>query len=254
MTKINVVLSYLIGGAYVGTQRIAKALPQYSWTFTQSPQADADIVIYMNDNKHYVAAKKLGIQHIIQRKTGVRSLKVPEPDDLDAVICASKVSFDNSKHPNRVLIYNGLDFNYLNSIVPKPGIDLLVAESRIGTGQVVEKSIQYAIKHKRHLTILGSGKGLAENTYDKLMKKYPQCTWVGRVKPEVALSYIKGAKGIIISNPSHGVANQALEALAMDVPVILLAPLEIPSKADIDLTNTAAKYAELFDKILSQQK
>lgn len=256
MTKpiINITLSYLIGGAYVGLQRVAEALPEYKWTFTKTPDSNADICLYMNDHNHYLAAKELGIKHIVQRKTGVRSLKIPEPDDLDSLICGSKASFNNSKHSRKVLIYNGLDFNHLKTIRPKPNIDLLVAESRCGKGQRIDASIQYAIKHKKHLTILGDGKGLAENTYKELRKKYPQFTWIGRVSPDEALSYIKGCNKILIANPSHGVANQALEAIAMGKKIIDLTPgkvLEIPDKKDIDIRNTANQYDALFKSILN---
>ncbi len=255
--KINVVLDYLIGGAYIGLLRIAHKLDTYDWSFTTDVQPGVDIVLYMNNNRHYDRAKKLGIKHIIQRKTGERSLKVPTPDDLASVICGSKKSFSHTQHPNKVLIYNGIDFDHLKTIQPKPNISLLVAESRIGIGQAVHLACEYAIKHKKHLTILGSGEGVAENTHSLLRAKYSQFNWVGRVEPDVALAYIKGCEAIIVSNPAHGVANQCLEATALNKPIIDLTPnkiLEIPNKSDIDLNNTARLYQELIERILNSGK
>lgn len=249
MKKINVVMSYMVGGALTGMKRISSAMPQYDWIFTTNP-VQSDMCIYMNDHKQYLSAKKLGIKHIIQRKTGIRSLKVQEPLDLDAVICASNASYIKSKHPKKILIYNGIDLDFLKTIKPEPNIDLLIAESRIGIGQQVEKSIQYALKNNRHLTILGSGEGLAENTYEKLKKKYTQLNWAGRVSVEKALSYIKGSNGIIISNPSHGVANQVLEALAMNKPIINLGNVEIPPESEIDINITVQKYDSLIKSII----
>lgn len=251
MKKINVVMSYMVGGALTGMKRISSAMPQYDWIFTTNP-VQSDMCIYMNDHKHYLSAKKLGIKHIVQRKTGIRSLKVQEPSDLSAVICASERSYNNSKHPKKTLIYNGVDLGFLKTIKPEPNIDLVIAESRIGKGQAVEKSIQYALKNKRDLTILGSGEGLAESTYRKLKKKYPQFNWVGRVPADKALSYIKGSNGIIISNPSHGIANQVIEALAMDKPIINLGGVEVPPKSEIDINITVQKYNSLIKSILYQ--
>jgi len=247
MVKINVCMGYLIGGAYIGMLRIAKALPQYEWCFSTTIDKDAGIVIYMNEHRFYQDAKRLKIPHIIQRKTGIRSLKVKEPADLDAVVCGSAVSYKNSSHKKRVLIYNGIDLEHLKTIKLKPNVEWLIAESRIGIGQQVEKSIKHAIKHSKHLTILGSGKGVAENTYDNLRKKYPMCSWVGRVSPDEALSYIKGCNAIIVSNPSHGVANQILEATMFDKKIINFGNCEIPNKADIDINVTARKYKELIN-------
>ena len=248
---INVVMSYLIGGAYIGLLRIAKKLPQYTWTFTTEVDQKADIVIYMNDNKHYERAKKLGVKHIIQRKTGERSLAVPTPDDLASVICGSKKSFNYTKHAKKVLIYNGVDLDYIKTINPKPNVDLLVGEQRLGKGQRVDLAIKWATTHGRHLTCLGSGEGLAEDTYAHLKRNHPQVNWVGRVSEEEALSYIKGCSAIIISNPSHGVPNQGLEALSMDKEIINLAGVEIPNKEDIDLNKTADKYNQLIEEILN---
>lgn len=252
--KINVVMDALIGGAYVGLLRIAHKLDIYHWSFSTEVQPDADIILYMNNNRHYEKAKKLGIKYVIQRKTGERSLKVPTPDDLAAVICGSKKSFSHTQHPKKVLIYNGIDFDHLKTIQPKSNISLLVAESRIGQGQRIHLACEYAIKHKKHLTILGSGEGVAENTHAVLRSKYPQFNWVGRVEPDVALAYIKGCEAIIVSNPAHGVANQILEAISMDKPVINLANCEIPNKSDIDLNNTARLYKELIERILNSGK
>ena len=67
---VNVVMDYLIGGAYVGNRRVADALPQYTWVFSAEVDPKADVVLYMNSNRHYERTKALGIKHIIQRKTG----------------------------------------------------------------------------------------------------------------------------------------------------------------------------------------
>ena len=252
MKTINVVMDYLIGGALVGLERIAFKLPQYNWKFTTEVLKGADIVLYMNNHRHYEKAKQLNIKHIIQRKTGTRSLPIPEPDDLKAVICGSKISYDNSKHDNKILIYNGVDLEYISSIEPKKDVDLLIAESRIGIGQQIHRGCEFAIENKRHLTILGSGKGLNENTYDIWRKRYSQPNWVGRVNPDEALSYIKGCNSIIVSNPAHGVANQIIEALMMNKEIITLCNgLEIPPKDQLDINITAEKYKKLIDEILA---
>jgi hypothetical protein len=252
MTNINVVMDYLTGGALIGLKRIANKLPQYEWKFSTEVLNDADIVLYMNNNRHYERAKQLGVKHIVQRKTGIRSLSVPEPSDLKAVICGSKVSFNNSQHEHKILIYNGVDLDYINKIEPKINIDLLIAESRIGKGQAIHLGCEYALNNKRHLTILGNGKGLDEDTYDKLRKKYPQHTWIGRVSPNEALFYIKCCKAIIISNSSHGVANQIIEAVAMSKEIITLCDgLEIPPKDQLDINITAIRYNELFKGVLN---
>src|SRR5574337_593483 len=241
--KINVVMNYMVGGAYVGLDRIAKSLPEYKWIFTTEVDPTADIVIYMNDNRHYIRAKEYKIKHIIQRKTGERSLAVPTPEDLSAVICGSKRSYDLSNHPKKVLIYNGVDLEHINKIVPKNNIDLLIAESRIGVGQKVHLGCNFAIDRKRHLTILGNGKGLEEDTYKKLRSQYPQHNWVGRVSPDEALSYINGCNAIIISNPAHGVANQIIEAMVMDKDIIMpWGKLELPPRDQLDISITAKKY------------
>lgn len=243
-------MDYLTGGAYIGLLRIAHKLDKYDWSFSTEVKPDVDIVLYMNNHRHYEKAKKLGIKHVIQRKTGERSLKVTTPDDLVAVICGSKRSYEHTKHPKKVLIYNGVDFDHVKTIQPKSNIQLLCTESRIGIGQAIHLACEYAIKHNKKLTILGSGEGVAEDTYAKLRKKYPQFNWIGRVEPDEALAYIKACEAIIVSNPSHGCANQILEAVSMDKPIITLANLEIPNKADIDINVTAKKYDELIRSIL----
>ena len=247
---INVVMDYLIGGAYVGNKRIADALPQYTWAFSTEVNPKADLVLYMNNHRHYERAKALGIKHIIQRKTGERSLSTPTPDDLDAVICASKRSWDCTIHPRKTLIYNGVDLDYLSTLTPKPDIDLLVAESRIGIGQRVDLACKYAIQQRRNLTILGSKANLDEDTYYYLKAAYPQFSWIGTVSSEEALTYIKGCQALIVSNPSHGTANQIIEALAMDRPIIRFAELELPPKDQIDLRITAQKYDQLLRNVL----
>ena len=92
---------------------------------------------------------------------------------------------------------------------------------------------------------------VAENTHETLMRANPQCNWVGRVSPDEALSYIKGCDSIIISNPSHGLANQAIEATAFDKNIVNLGGCEIPDKKDIDLRNTAKAYNDLLQSIVS---
>lgn len=250
MIIINVVMDYLIGGAFVGTKRITDKLKHYVWNFSTEVRTKSDIVLYMNNHRHYEAAKLLRIKYIIQRKTGERSLKVPNPEDLSAIICASKKSFEQTNHSKKVLIYNGIDFDLIKSIMPKPNIDLLVAESRIGTGQRVDLACDYAIGQKRHLTILGSKANLIEDTYFKLKSAYPQFDWIGTVSEKEALSYIKGCNAIIVSNQSHGVANQIIESLSMDKQIIRFAEIEIPSKQDIDINITARKYDELIKSII----
>lgn len=248
--KINIVMDYLIGGAFVGLERITNKLPQYKWIFSTEVDKESDIIIYMNNNRHYKAAKIYNIRYIIQRKTGERSLLVPTPEDLSAVICASKRSYELTNHDKKTLIYNGVDFEYIKNIQPKEKVDLLVAESRIGIGQRVNEACKYAIEHNRHLTILGSKANLEENTYNILKKTYPQFCWVGTVSPDESLSFIKGCNAIIVGNPSHGVANQIIEAVSMDKQIICLCnSLEIPSKDQIDINVTAQKYHEMIQKL-----
>ena len=242
-------MDYLVGGAFIGVKRIADYMTQYEWGFSTEVER-ADIVIYMNNNRHYNRAKELKIPHIIQRKTGERSLKIATPADLDAVICASKRSFDCTNHAKKVLIYNGIDLDYLKTIKPKENIELLSVESRIGQGQRVDLSCEYAIKHKKHLTILGSKANLHEDTYYVLKVKYPQFNWVGSVSPDEALTYVKGCEAIVISNPSHGVANQVIEAILCDKPVIALANIEIPPRDQVDIKITAEKYDALIKSIV----
>lgn len=252
MVVICVAMNFLIGGALIGMRRVSEKLPKYEWNFSTEVDKNADLVIYMNDNRFYEDAKKLQIQHIIQRKTGERSLKIPTPDDLSAVICASKKSFEHTTHKNKVLIYNGVDFEHLNKIQPKNNIDLLVAESRIGIGQRVHLACEYALKNNRRLTILGNGEGLAEDTYNPLTKKYPQFSWIGRVLPDEALSYIKGCNELIVSNPSHGMANQIIEATAFGKKITKFHEgIEIPTRDQIDLNETARKYDELIQGVLN---
>lgn len=241
-------MDYLIGGAYIGILRLSRALTKYEWSFTTEAQK-SDMVLYMNNHRHYLASKQLGIPYIIQRKTGNRSLSIQTPEDLSAVICASKKSFDCTNHARKVLIYNGIDMDLIKSVVPKSNIDLLVAESRIGVGQKVDLACKYAIRNHRHLTILGSKANLNEDTYYVLKRQYPQFSWVGTVSETEALSYIKGCNGIIVSNPSHGVANQIIEAVSMDKPIITLADIEIPPKEKIDLKHMAEKYDSLIKQL-----
>lgn len=130
-------MDYLVGGAYVGMGRIARHLDKYTWQITTEVNPNAKILIYLNNNRFYEDGKKYKIPYIIQRKTGERSLKVPNPDDLCALICASQRSFLATNHPKKILIYNGIDFNILEKIIPKKGVDLLVGENRIDRKSVV---------------------------------------------------------------------------------------------------------------------
>jgi hypothetical protein len=247
--KISVVMDFLVGGAFVGLTRIANALSEYTWVFTTEVQP-SDVVLYLNNHRHYERAKQLGIKHIIQRKTGERSLKVPTPADLDAVICASLKSFNYTQHKRKILIYNGLDLQHLSTIIPQPNIDLLVGESRIGKGQCVDLACEYALKHNRHLTILGDKANLAEDTYYTLKAAYPQFSWIGQVSPDVALSYIKGCSAIIVGNKAHGVSNTSIEATLMGRQIIdLTGCLEIPPIDQLDLNITAKKYRELLESL-----
>lgn len=252
MTKINVAIEFHVGGAWVFTQRLAKALPQYEWVFSKAP-VESDIVLYMNDHRHYINAKKIGVRHIIQRKTGRRSLATEEPPDLDAVVCASLESYNKSKHKNKVLIYNGVDLEQAKKIKPIK-CDLLCSESRCGKGQKIDRIIDYALKNKRHLTLLGNGDGIAnDDTYKNIKRKYPQFDYPGRVSPEKSLGYIKGCKSLAIANPSHGCSNSIIEGLVFGREIIDLTPkksLEIPPIDQLYLKLTAKKYDELFKDIL----
>lgn len=253
---INVVMDYLVGGAYIGLMRIARNMPQYKWEFSTEVNKNANIVIYMNNHRHYTRAKEYNIKHIIQRKTGERSLKIETPDDLGYVICSSKRSYDFVKHKNKILVYNGIDFVHLSSICPKSNVDFLVAESRIGIGQRVDLACKYALKHNRHLTILGGKANLDENTYFVLKKQYPMFKWVGTVSEDESLSYIKGCNSIIVSNSSHGVANQVIEAVACNKNIIDLTTnkLEIPDKDNINITCAIEKYKDIFSKLMEGNK
>ena len=245
---INVCLDvWAIGGAELGYKRIASKLPQYQWLFTTNVDPSANLVIYSNNHRFYDQAKKLNIP-IIQRTTGPRSYSLPQPIDLKAVICSSKKGYDITNHPNKHLIYNGIDLENLTNINAIE-CDLLYAPARVGIGQMVEDAIQYAQQHKRHLTVLGAKQHLQENTYDVLRSKYPQVRWTGLVDPEVASAYIKGCKAYICPTKTHGVSNAIIEAVANDKSIINLGGVEVPAKQDIDLNVTAKKYDELIRAI-----
>lgn len=248
--KINVCLDiWATGGAELGYKRIASKLPQYEWAFVTNAEADANLVIYSNNHRFYEQAKKLDIP-VIQRTTGPRSYSLPQPADLKAVICSSKKGYEITKHPNKHLIYNGIDFDQIAAIKPIE-CDLLYAPARVGVGQQVEDAIKYAQKNKRHITVLGAKQHLQENTYDVLRSKYPQVRWTGLVEPEVASAYIKGCKAYICPTKTHGVSNAIIEAVANDKSIINLGGVEVPTKQDIDLNITAKKYNDLIEEVLN---
>lgn len=251
--RINVCLNYwAIGGAENFYHRLADSLPQYEWSFTKKVEPNSDIVVYSNDHSFYKQSKKIGIPAIM-RVTGPRSYSLPQPDDLEFVICSSKKSYELSTHSRKKLIYNGINFEHLASIKPIH-CQLLVSEARIGVGQKVEKAIKYSIEHKKHLTCLGSRQHLAENTYDQLKSKYPNVTFTGLVKPDVSLQYIKGCEALVIASGTHGISNSLLEATALDKPIINLGGVETVDKKDINIKDTAIEYDNLFKSILASRK
>lgn len=248
--KINVCLDiWATGGAELGYKRIASKLPHYEWSFTTNVDPSANLVIYSNNHRFYEQAKKLNIP-VIQRTTGPRSYSLPQPADLKAVICSSKKGYEITKHTNKHLIYNGVDFDFIASIKAIE-CDLLYAPARVGVGQQVEDAIKYAHKNKRHITVLGAKQHLQENTYDVLRSKYPQVHWTGLVEPEVASAYIKGCKAYICPTKVHGVSNAIIEAVANDKSIINLGEVEVPSKIDIDINTTARKYDEVIREVLN---
>lgn len=247
--KINVCLAiWATGGAERGYYRLASALPDYDWSFTTKVEADANIVLYSNDIKFYHQAKALNIP-AIYRITGPRSYKIPCPDDLEYVVCSSNKAYEICKHPRKVKIFNGIDFDSLKDIKPIP-CDLLYGPARLGRTQKVEMAIQWAIKNKRHLTVTGARQHVAEDIEGQLKKKYPQVNFVGLVDEKTMLGLIKGCKDAIMPASGHGLSNFILECISLDKNIINLGDVEIPSKADIDLKNTVDQYDKLFKEIL----
>jgi len=249
MKKINICLNYwATGGAENFYHRLANSLPQYEWSFTKKVDKCSDIVIYSNDHSFYEQSKRLGIPTIM-RITGPRSYSLPQPEDLKFVVCSSKKSYDLSTHSCKRLIYNGVDFDHLSNIEPIQ-CQLLISEARVGVGQKIEEAIKYSVKHKKHLTCLGSKQHLAENTYYYLKSKYPNVTFTGLVKPDVSLQYIKGCEALIIASSSHGVSNSLIEATALGKNIINLGGVETVNKEDINIKDTAEKYDNLFKSII----
>lgn len=250
---VNVCLEYwAVGGAERFFQRLSRKLPQYKWIFTKQMSEQADIVIYSNAHKFYEQAKLLNKPTIL-RITGPRSYSLPQPEDLRAVICSSNISYGLSKHKNKVLIYNGIDFEMLKCIKPIKN-DLLYGCARVGMGQAPEAAIQYALKNNRHLTITGSKQHLAENTYNILRKKYPQVNWTGLLDESTMLRYVKGCKAGIMPTSVHGISNFIIECVSMDKPLINLGGVEVVNKADIDINITAQKYKKLIENCLLDTK
>lgn len=240
------------GGAENFYHRLAAKLPQYQWLFDNKVNPEADLIIYSNDHKFYDQAKKLNKPTIL-RITGPRSHSLPQPADLKAVICSTQKSHQLSQHPQKTLIFNGVDFDHIASIKPIK-CDLLYAPARIGLGQKVEDAIKYAIKHNRHLTVLGAKQHVQENTYDLLRTRYTQINWAGLVAPDVASAYIKGCNEYICPTSAHGVSNAIIECVVNDKPIINLGGVEIPNKSNIDLNNTARLFQELIERILNSGK
>jgi len=248
--KINVCLDvWGTGGAEIGYKRIMLKLPQYDWAFTTEVDPTANLVIYANNHRFYDAAKTLNIPTILST-TGPRSLNMPQPADLKAVICSSKKAFEAATHSNKHMIYNGIDFAWL-ALVKSIECDLLYSPARVGVGQQVEKAIQYAQQNNRHLTVLGARQHLAEDTYSVLKKKYPQVFWTGLLDPNQALRLMKGCKDYIVPTSVHGVSNAVIEAVAYGKNIINLGGVEVPAKEDIDINITAKKYEGLINEALS---
>lgn len=247
--KINICLDiWATGGAEIGYKRIIDKLPQYKWLLTTDVDPTANLVIYSNNHRFYKQSKQYNIPAIL-RTTGPRSFNIPQPAGLKAVICSSKKSYELAGHPNKCLIYNGIDLDWLNKIEALD-CDLLYSPARVGVGQQVEKAIQYAQQNNRHLTVLGDRQHLAENTYDILKKKYPAVHWTGLLDNNQSLRYMKGCKDYIVPTSVHGVSNAVIEAIGFGKNIINLGSVEIPSKEDIDINNTAKKYDELIRSIL----
>lgn len=248
--KINICLGiWATGGAEIGYRRIVTKLQQYEWAMTTKVDESAGLIIYSNSHIFYEQAKALGIP-AIQRMTGPRSYSLPQPSELKAVICSSKAGYDISRHHNKHLIYNGIDFDEISVIEPI-SCDMLYAPARIGLGQCVEDAIIYAMQHNRQLTVLGAQQHVQENTYDVLRIKYPMVHWIGLVEPKIASAYIKGCNTYICPTKTHGVSNAIIEAVANDKEIINLGGVEIPPKSEIDINVTARKYDELIKSITS---
>jgi len=249
MKIINVCMDFWeVGGAERFWQRLSKNMIQYKWLFTKSVDVSADIVIYSNSHKFYEQAKKLN-KPIMQRVTGPRSYSLQQPNDLEAVICSSKKGYDISIHKNKYLIYNGIDFEHLNSIKPI-SCDLLYGCARIGIGQKVDVACEYAIKTKHHLTITGARQHVAENIYDKMKEKYPNFHWTGLLDEDIMLAYVKGCNKGIMPTSVHGVSNFILELVACDKPIINIGSVEVPLKEKIDINIVSRKYDNIIKSIL----
>jgi hypothetical protein len=251
MAKVNVCMGiWGVGGAERFWERLARKLPQYTWAFTTEVQSTSNLIVYSNDHRFYLQARNYNLP-TIQRMTGPRSYTLPQPLDLAAVVCSSKAGFEVSQHPRKQLIYNGIDLGHLKTIKPIP-CDLLYAPARNGKGQCIETAIQYAQEQRRSLTVLGDRQHLAENTAEVLRRRYPKVNWPGLVAEDVALGYVKGCNEAIMPTPVHGVSNFLIEAVALHKPIINLGNAEIPLYENLDLNNTAAKYQELFERVLDE--
>jgi hypothetical protein len=253
MKTINVCLGiWGTGGAERGYQRIADKLPEYRWLFTTKVDPNSDLVMYSNDHKFYEQAKQHNIPTIL-RLTGPRSYSKPQPDDLKTVICSNQKAYELSQHKNKHLIYNGIDLDMVSRVKPIK-CDLLYGCARVGVGQKVDVAIKYAIDNNRHLTVTGARQHLAEDTYDKLKKKYQQVNWTGLLDEDTMLRYIKGCKAGIMPTSVHGLSNFIIELVACDKPIINLGGVETVNKGQIDINVTAQKYRELIESCLTKQK
>jgi histidyl-tRNA synthetase len=249
--KICVCMGYWgeAGGAESGWRRLFKALPQYEWVEITKAEP-CDVLIYSNNAEYYTQAKKVGIKHIIQRTTGIRSYGLPQPDDLAAIICSSKKAYDLSKHSKKQLIYNGVDLNYLKSLEPIQ-CDMLAASARVGVGQKIDVAIKYAKKHNRHLTVLGGKQHLHEDTYNQLRNANKDVMWTGVVSMEEAARYIAGCNALLHTNKSHGCSNAVIESMVFDKEIINIsgAELEKPPIEEIDIKIMSSKYQKLLSSL-----
>jgi len=232
-----------VGGAPLFFRRLFKALPEYQWIEVSPNQSyTADLLIYGNLHSFYEQAQC----PCILRTQGARSLSMPQPTDLKAVVCSSRLAYERSTHPARVLIYNGVDKAHLDDLQPIQ-CDYLCGDGRVGQGQRTINAIRYT----NDLTVLGDGSGVSnDDTYQRLKKTYPHINFAGLVDEDTSYRYVKGCKGLLITNPSHGVSNMGLVAKYFNKPIINLSggPVETPDPPDIK--ECAEQYRALIESII----
>lgn len=248
MLNVTIALSDIKthGGAKLFFDNLTKHLPQFNLHFTQGAiPANSDVLIYGNRHDFYTQAKALNIPKIIQRTQGQRAMNLQQPEDLHAVVCSSQKSYQLSTHPNKTYICNGIDYALADSLKPI-NCDLLCAESRIAKGQRIGEAIQWAVKHNRRITILGSKQGSAEKVDEQLKIKYPNCEWVGLVDYTTSLQYIKGCKELVVASPAHGLSNSVLAATYFQKPIQNIGGVEIPITVP-DMKVTAENYIDLIN-------